>query len=125
MLVTCRPTVCTDGDDQAAGIQSDFDDDDDRDDCLWSDTEFDVDEPEPDPPVRHSSIARSELSKRAPCLRVSCHLPSDVYLPFLQILPTLASLLSFRTDYMDSPDCLLILLSISVFLLFSFSAFHF
>ena len=53
MLVTCRPTVCTDGDDQAAGIQSDFDDDDDRDDCLWSDTEFDVDEPEPDPPVRH------------------------------------------------------------------------
>ena len=29
----------------------------------------------------------------------------------------------FRTDYMDSPDCLLLHLSISVLLLFSFSVF--
>ena len=41
---------------------------------------------------------------------------------FLQILPTVAFLFFFSTDYMDSPDCL-ILLSISVFLLFS--VFHF
>jgi len=44
-------------------------------------------------------------------------------LPFLQILPTAASLFFFRTDYMDSPDCLLTLLSISVFLHFSFFLF--
>ena len=31
----------------------------------------------------------------------------------------------FRTDYMDSADCLLIIRSTSVFLLFSFSVFHF
>jgi len=31
----------------------------------------------------------------------------------------------FTTDYTDSPDCLLIRLSISVFLLFSFPVFHF
>jgi len=35
-------------------------------------------------------------------------------LPFLQILPTAAFLSFFRTDYMDSPDCLLLRLSISV-----------
>ena len=36
------------------------------------------------------------------------------------------SLFSFRFHYMDFPDCLLLLLSISVFLLFSFSVFtHF
>jgi len=46
-------------------------------------------------------------------------------LPFLQILPTVAFLFFFRTDYMDSPDCLLMLVSISVFLLFSFSVSHF
>jgi len=34
---------------------------------------------------------------------------------FLQILPTAAFLFFFRTDYMNSPDCLLLLLSISVF----------
>ena len=33
------------------------------------------------------------------------------------------SLFSFRFHYMDFPDCLLLLLSISVFLLFSFSVF--
>ena len=41
--------------------------------------------------------------------------------PFLQILPTIVFLFFFRTDSTDFPDCLLILLSISVFLLFSFS----
>jgi len=47
-------------------------------------------------------------------------------LTFLQILPTVAFLFFFRTDYTDSPDCLAILLSISVFLLFSFFMFfHF
>ena len=35
-------------------------------------------------------------------------------LSFLQIFPTAAFLFFFRTDYMDSPDCLLLLLSISV-----------
>ena len=40
-------------------------------------------------------------------------------------LPSL-SFFSFRIHYMDFPDCLLLLLSISVFLLFSFSVFtHF
>ena len=43
-------------------------------------------------------------------------------LPFLQILPTAAFLFFFRTDYMDSPDCLLLLLSIR-FLLFIFFLF--
>jgi len=41
---------------------------------------------------------------------------------FLQILPTVAFLFFFGTDCTDSPDCLPILLSISV-LLFSFSVF--
>ena len=36
-------------------------------------------------------------------------------LPFLQIIPTVAFLFFFRTDSMDSPDCLPTLLSISVF----------
>ena len=36
-------------------------------------------------------------------------------LPFLQILPTAAFPFPLRTDCMDSPDCLLLLLSISVF----------
>ena len=36
-------------------------------------------------------------------------------LPFLQILPAAAFLFLFRTDYMDSPDCLLLLLRIAVF----------
>jgi len=38
--------------------------------------------------------------------------------PFLHILPTVAFLFFFRTDSMDSPDCLPILLSISVFYFF-------
>ena len=47
-------------------------------------------------------------------------------LPFPQILPTAAFLSFSRIDYMDSPDCLPILLSTSVFLLFSlFSVVHF
>jgi len=33
---------------------------------------------------------------------------------FSAILPNAAFLFFFRTDYMDSPDCLLLLLSISV-----------
>jgi len=40
----------------------------------------------------------------------------DLNLPFLQILPTVAYLFFFQTDSMDSPDCLPILLSISVLL---------
>jgi len=43
--------------------------------------------------------------------------------PFLQIRPTVAFLFFSWTDSTDSPDCLLILLSISVFLLFSFFLF--
>jgi len=39
----------------------------------------------------------------------------DRWLPFLQILPTLAFLFFFRTDSTDSPDGLPILLSVSVF----------
>jgi len=39
--------------------------------------------------------------------------------PILQILPTVAFLFFFRTDYMDSTDCLLILLGTSVFYVFS------
>ena len=39
------------------------------------------------------------------------------YFPFLQILPTIAYLFFFRTDTTDSPDCLPILLSISIFTL--------
>jgi len=45
-------------------------------------------------------------------------------LPFLQILPTIAFLF-FRTDYMDSVDCLLILLSTSIFYFLICSVFHF
>ena len=41
-------------------------------------------------------------------------------LPFLQILPTIAFLFFFRTDSTDSPDCLLLLLSISVFYVSAF-----
>jgi len=45
---------------------------------------------------------------------------------FLQILPTAAFLFFFGTDYTVSRDCLPILLSISAFLLFTFSSvFHF
>ena len=44
-------------------------------------------------------------------------------LPFLRILPTAAFLFFFRTDYMDPPDCLLILLSISVFYFLVFFCF--
>ena len=40
-------------------------------------------------------------------------------------VPTVAFLFFFRTDSKDSPDCLLILLSIPVFLLFSSSVFLF
>ena len=40
---------------------------------------------------------------------------SDLFDHILQILPTVAFLFFFRTDSMDSPDCLPILLSISLF----------
>ena len=46
-------------------------------------------------------------------------------LPFLQILPTVAILFFFRTDYTDSPDCLAILLSLSVFYFLVFMFYHF
>ena len=39
---------------------------------------------------------------------------------FLQIFHTVAVHFFFRTDYLDSPDCLMLLLSISVFLFFTF-----
>ena len=45
-------------------------------------------------------------------------------LPFLQIIPTITFLFFFRTDSTDSPDCLPILLSISVFHFLVFSVFH-
>jgi len=51
--------------------------------------------------------------------------PPKKNFPFLQILPAVAFLFFFRADYMDSPDCLLVVLSISVFLLLSFSVLHF
>ena len=41
-------------------------------------------------------------------------------LPFLQILPAVAFLFFPRTDYTDSPDCLLTLLSLSVFTFYFF-----
>ena len=44
-------------------------------------------------------------------------------LPFLQILPTVAFLFFFRTDSTDSPNCLLLLLSISVFYFLVFFCF--
>ena len=44
--------------------------------------------------------------------------------PFLQILPIVAFLFFFRTDFTDSSGCLPILLSLSVFK-FKFSFFHF
>ena len=43
------------------------------------------------------------------------HSRFKAFLPFLQILPTVAVILFFRIDSTDSPDCLPILLSISVF----------
>jgi len=46
-------------------------------------------------------------------------------LPFLQILSTVAFLFFFSTDYMDSPDCLLLLLRISVFYISVFLFCHF
>jgi len=49
---------------------------------------------------------------------------SKLNLPFLQTLPTVAFLFFFRTDSADSPDCLPILLTISVFL-FSFCFYFF
>ena len=36
-------------------------------------------------------------------------------IPFLRIFPTAAFLFFFRTDYMDSPDCLLLLISVFTF----------
>jgi len=51
-------SYCADADRQAAIDDSDFDDDD-RDDGLWSDTEFDIEEPEPEmvrPSVRHRAL---------------------------------------------------------------------
>jgi len=42
---------------------------------------------------------------------------------FLQILPTVASFFFLETDHMDSPDCLLTLLSISVFYVLVFFLF--
>jgi len=44
-------------------------------------------------------------------------------LPFLQILPAVAFLFFYRIDSADSPDCLPILLSISVFYFLFFSVF--
>jgi len=44
-------------------------------------------------------------------------------LPFLQVLPSVAFLFFFRTEYMVSLDCLLILLSISIFNFFLVSSF--
>jgi len=44
-------------------------------------------------------------------------------LPFLQIIPTVAFLFFFRTDSMDSPDCLPTLLSISVYYFLVFYVF--
>jgi len=41
------------------------------------------------------------------------------------MIVAVAFLFFFRTDSTDSPDCLVILLCISAFLLFSFSVFHF
>ena len=59
---------------------------------------------------------------------LSCITPHSLIprlnLPFLQTLPSVAFLFLFRTDSMDSPDCLPILLNISV-LLVSFSLCHY
>jgi len=44
-------------------------------------------------------------------------------LPFLQILPAVAFLFFYRIDSADSPDCLPILLSISVFYFLFFFCF--
>ena len=48
---------------------------------------------------------------------------SAIFTETKQNLLTAAFIFFFRTDYMDSPECLLILLSISVFLLFYFFTF--
>jgi len=58
---------------------------------------------------------------------ISIPSPPHSFIPilFLQILLTIASLFFLRTDYMDSLDCLLTLLHICVFLLFSLSVSHF
>ena len=73
-----------------------------------------------------SSLMRVALLPSVPSTHHSHH-PSPFtlsfqayYLPFLQILPAVAFLFFFRTDCADSPDCLPILLSMSVFLLFIF-----
>ena len=47
------------------------------------------------------------------------------HLPFLQILVIVAFLFFSRTDSTDSPDCLPILLSVSVFYFLIFRFFHF
>ena len=67
-------------------------------------------------PIRWVALPPSVLSTH------NSHHPSPLTLlfqawnlTFLQILPTLAFLFFFRTDSTDSPDCLRILLSISVF----------
>jgi len=56
---------------------------------------------------------------------ISIRPPHSFILPFSANLPTVAFLFFFRTDYMDSPDCISIFLSISVFcfLVFLFSTF--
>ena len=56
------------------------------------------------------------------CIAEYCGRQAD-NLPFLQILPIIVCLFFCGTDSTDSPDCLPILLGMSVFLLFSFSVF--
>jgi len=77
------------------------------------------------PTVKPSSHRPSDTTRQCCLHRVgSCELspnprtakPATQNLSFLQILPTAAFLFFFRTDSTNSPDCLPILLSMSVFL---------
>ena len=53
---------------------------------------------------------------------LSARFPDHTRQCFLQILPTVAFLFFFRTDSTNSPDCLPILLRMSVFIIFFLSA---
>ena len=70
-------------------------------------------------------VVESKIPPSVPWTRESHSSPIRSFIPglipfFLQILPTVAFLFFFRTDSRDSPDCLPILLSISVFYILVF-----
>jgi len=63
-------------------------------------------------------VFRTDLAATVQVLLQPIKFIPALNLPFQQILPTVAFLFFFRADYMDFPDCLPLLLSISIFFTF-------